>query len=207
EELDVLVERVHVVMGDTRLTPNQGKSTASLNVMRGSQPLRVAAAEARAALITMAAEQLGVPAAELAVTDGVVSPKAGGKGISYGDLIGDRQLSITLEVASKAAAEITRGILLKQKTPLKAFKDYKVVGKSIPRIELPAKVVGTFEYVHNVRVPGMLHGRVIRPPAIGAKLVSVSNKSISGIPNAQVVRRNDFLGVVAPREEDAIKAA
>src|SRR5262249_31654786 len=102
---------------------------------------------------------------------------------------------------------ISRGVLLKPKAPLKAFKDYKVVGKSFRRVELPAKVAATFEYVHNVRVPGMLHGRVVRPPAIGAKLLSVAEDSIRGIPDAKVVRPNDFLGVVAPREEDAIRAA
>ena len=207
EELDVPFERVHVILGDTRLTPHQGKSTASLNVIRGSQPLRVAAAEARAALITMAADKLDVPVAELVVVDGVVKPKSGTGGVSYGELIGDRQLSITLEVQNKAPDEITRGLLLKPKAPLKAFKDYKVVGKPIARVDLPAKVIGTFEYVHNVRVPGMLHGRVIRPPAIGAKLLSVAEDSIRGIPDVRIVRRNDFLGVVAPREEDALKAS
>jgi nicotinate dehydrogenase subunit B len=208
EELDVPFDRVHVILGDTRLTPHQGKSTASLNVIRGSQPLRVAAAEARAALVAMAAEKLKVPASDLVVVDGVIRPKsATSGGISYGELIGDRQLSINLEVADKSEDEITRGLLLKPKAPLKAFKDYKIVGKSIPRVDLPAKVVGTFEFVHNIRVPGMLHGRVVRPPAIGAKLISVSEDSIRGIPDVRIVRRNDFLGVVAQREEDAIKAS
>jgi CO/xanthine dehydrogenase Mo-binding subunit len=208
EELDVPFERVRVVMGDTRLTPNQGKSTASLNVVRGSQPLRVAAAEARAALIAMAADRLGVPAAELTVIDGVVqgmSPNT--KSISYGELIGGEQLSITLETVSESEDDLVRGVQLKPKAKLKAFSEYKVVGKSMPRVDLPAKVAGTFEYVHNVRVPGMLHGRVVRPPAIGAKLLSVAEDSIRDIPDARIVRRNDFLGVVAAREEDAVKAA
>jgi nicotinate dehydrogenase subunit B len=206
EELDVPVERVHVVMGDTRLTPNQGKSTASLNVVRGSQPLRVAAAEARAALVAMAAQRLGMPAAELTVVDGVVRAKSG-QSVSYGELIGERKLSITLDPVSKSEEELTRGVQLKPKAKLKPFSDYKVVGRSVPRIELPAKVAGTFEYVHNVRVPGMLHGRVVRPPAVVAKLWSVAPDSIRGIPDVQIVRRNDFLGVVALREEDAITAA
>jgi CO/xanthine dehydrogenase Mo-binding subunit len=195
-------------MGDTRLTPNQGKSTASLNVVRGSQPLRVAAAEARAALVTMAAEKLGLPAADLTVVDGVVRTKApNGPSISYGELIGDRTLSITLEPVSKSEDELTKGVELKPKAKLKPLGDYKIVGKSVPRIDIPTKVSGTFEYVHNVRVPGMLHGRVVRPPAVGAKLLSVAEVSIRGIADVQIVRRNDFLGVVAPREEDAIKVA
>src|SRR5262249_16671531 len=146
-------ERVHVVMGDTRLTPNQGKSTASFNVVRGSQPVRVAAAEARAALLRMAAEKLRVSATDLEVVDGMVRPKsgAGGKRRSYGELIGNGNFSITLEVGGTSEEDISRGILLKPKAPLKAFKDYKVVGKSFPRVDLPAKIAGTFEYVHNVR--------------------------------------------------------
>ena len=208
EELDVPVARVHVVMGDTRLTPNQGKSTASLNVVRGSQPLRVAAAEARAALVAMAAERLGLPVTELTAEDGVVRAKsAPGRSISYGELVGDRKLSITLEAVSQAEDELIKGVELKAKAKLKAFNEYSVVGKSVPRVDLPPKVAGTFEYVHNVRVPGMLHGRVVRPPAVGAKLLAVAEDSIRGIPDVRVVRRNDFLGVVAPREEDAIKAA
>lgn len=208
EELDVSIGRVRVVMGDTRLTPDQGKTTASMNVVRGSQPVRVAAAEARAALIALAAEKLGVPATELKTGDGFVLPKsASGGGVSYADLIGERSFAVTLEVAGKTAEDLSRGIMLKPKTPLKAFKDYKVVGTSVPRFDIPAKVAGTFEYVHNVRVPGMLHGRVVRPAAVGAKLLSVAEDSIGGIAGARVVRRNDFLGVVAPREEDAIRAA
>jgi nicotinate dehydrogenase subunit B len=207
EELDVPIERVRVVMGDTRLTPDQGKTTASLNVVRGSQPIRVAAAEARSVLVALAVERLGMPAADLRTEGGFVVPRsASGGGISYGELIGDRRFSVTLEVAGRTAEDISRGIMLKPKAPLKRANDYKVVGKSIPRFDIPAKIAGTFEYVHNVRVPGMLHGRVVRPPAIGAKLLSVDADSVRGIADAQVVRRNDFLGVVAPREEDAIRA-
>jgi nicotinate dehydrogenase subunit B len=208
EELDVPVTQVRVVMGDTRLTPDQGKTTASRNVVQGSQPVRVAAAEARMALLALAAERLGIPAGELRTQDGFVLPlAASGGGISYGDLIGDHSFSMTLEVAGRTAEDISRGIVLKQKTPLKPFKDYKVVGTSVPRFDIPAKVAGTFEYVHNVRVPGMVHGRVVRPPAVGAKLLSVHEDSVRGIPGAQIIRRNDFLGVIAPREEDAIRAA
>jgi nicotinate dehydrogenase subunit B len=160
------------------------------------------------ALVDLAAEKLGIPAADLRTQDGFVLPRsASNGGISYGDLIGDRSFSVTLEVAGRTAEDISRGIMLKPKTPLKAAKDYKVVGKSIPRFDIPAKVAGTFEYVHNVRVPGMVHGRVVRPAAIGAKLLSVDGDSIRSIAGAQIVRRNDFLAVVAPREEDAIRAA
>jgi CO/xanthine dehydrogenase Mo-binding subunit len=208
EELDVPVERVHVVMGDTRLTPDQGKTTASLNMIRGSQPIRVAAAEARAALIAMAAERLGLPAEDLETADGTVRVRnAPARSVSYGELIGARNFDIALTLAGTTAEDISRGVMLQPKAPLKAFRDYKVVGRSVPRPDIPGKVIGTFEYIHNIRIPGMLHGRVVRPPAMGAKLLSVSDETIRAIPGAQVVRRNDFLGVVAPREEDAIRAA
>jgi CO/xanthine dehydrogenase Mo-binding subunit len=207
EELDVPIAQVRVVMGDTRLTPDQGKTTASMNVVRGSQPVRVAAAEARRTLLALAAERMGIPAGELHTRDGFVLPlAASGGGVSYGDLIGNRSFSVKLEVAGRTAEDISRGVMLKQQTPLKSFKDYKVIGTSVPRFDIPAKVAGMFEYVHNVRVPGMVHGRVVRPPAVGAKLLSVREDSVRGIPGAQIIRRNDFLGVIAPREEDAIRA-
>jgi nicotinate dehydrogenase subunit B len=208
EELDVPVERVRVIMGDTRVTPDQGKTTASLNVIRGTQPIRIAAAEARAALLRMASEKLGVAEAQLQVEDGIVRP-AGSPGaeMSYGELIGNKTFSITLELAGTTEEDISRGIMLKENAPLKSPADYRVIGQSIPRPDIPDKVSGTYTYVHNVRVPGMLHGRVVRPPAIGATLLSVSDDAFRGIAGAQMVRRSNFLGVVAPREEDAVRAA
>jgi nicotinate dehydrogenase subunit B len=131
EEMDVPVGRVNVIMGDTRLTPNQGKTTASLNVVRGSQPIRVAAAEARAALLRMASERTSVPAADLEVSDGIVRSKSTpSTSISYGELIGGRNFSITLEAQAKDAEDIARGIMLKPKAPLKAMKDFKVPGNA-----------------------------------------------------------------------------
>src|SRR6185437_8644574 len=99
------------------------------------------------------------------------------------------------------------GPLLKAGVPLQSYKTRRNVGKPMPRLDVPAKATGTFAYVHNVRVPGMLHGRVIRLPAFGAKLISVDEASVSSIPHVCVVRRADFLGVVAEREEYAVKAA
>src|SRR5262249_472071 len=160
EELDVPFDAVHIVLGDTRLTPDQGKTTASFNVVRGSQPLRVAAAQARAALLDLAAAKLGVRITDLSVENGVVRSKSGsGASVTYGELIGDKKFNVTLEVAGKSDEDISRGVMLKPKAELKAFKDYKVLGLSIRRVELPAKIFGTFEYVHNIRLSGMLHGR------------------------------------------------
>src|SRR6185437_5586340 len=125
------------------------------------------------------------------------------KSVSYGNLIGDRAFSINIEVEQKTLF----GPKMKGKSALKSPQDYRIVGKSIPRFDVPEKVTGVFEFVHNVRVPGMLHGRVVRLPSVGAKLVSVDESSIAGIPDIRIVRKNDFLGVVAKREEYAIKAA
>jgi CO/xanthine dehydrogenase Mo-binding subunit len=208
EELDVPIERVHVVMGDTRLTPDQGKTTASLNMIRGSQPIRVAAAEARAALVVMAAQRLGVEQADLETIDGTVRVRSTpARSVSYGELIGDRSFDITMELTGRTAEDISRGVMLTPRAPLKELRDYKIVGTSVARPDIPAKVAGTFPYIHNIRIPGMVHGRVVRPPAFGAKLLSVSAESIASVPDAEIVRRNDFLGVVAAREEDAVRAA
>jgi CO/xanthine dehydrogenase Mo-binding subunit len=97
--------------------------------------------------------------------------------------------------------------MLKPGAPLKSNSDFKVLGQSLPRTDIPAKVFGTFEYIHNVSVPGMVHGRVIRPPSIGAKLLSVDDTELKKLKGARTAVRNDFLGVVAEREEDAIEAA
>jgi CO/xanthine dehydrogenase Mo-binding subunit len=204
EELDVPLARVSLVMGDTARTPDQGKSTASQNIVTGVQPLKVAAAEARASLVKLAAERMGVPANTLTAVNGMVRPVSTSTGgIAYADLLKDKLFSIDLEVDK----ETPWGPLLKVKSPLKPVDKYTIVGKPIHREDVPPKVTGTLEYVHNVRVPGMLHGRTIRPPAIGAKLVSVDDGAVRSMKDVRVVRRADFLGVVAEREEDAIRAA
>jgi CO/xanthine dehydrogenase Mo-binding subunit len=187
-------------MGDTRLTPDQGKTTASLNMVRGSQPIRVAAAEARAALLRLAATRLSEPVENLETSDGVVRVRnAPLRKLSYGELIGAGRFDIRLTLAGVTEEDFARGVMLTAKAPLKPAKDYRVVGTPAWRPDIPPKVFGTFEYVHNVRVPGMLHGRVVRPPALGAKLLAVEDASIASIRGALIVRRNDFLGVVAPR--------
>jgi nicotinate dehydrogenase subunit B len=203
DELEVPLDTVRVVMGDTGLTPDQGKSTSSRGVTLGAQPLRVAACEARHALIELGSKRLNVPSADLEARAGFVQMKASaGNRVAYGDLIGDRAFSIDLEVAEATLY----GPRIRTKSPLKSPTDYRVVGKSIPRFDVPPKVTGVFEFVHNVRVPGMLHGRVVRLPSLGAKLLDVDESSVAGIPDVQIVRRNDFLGVVAMREEHAVKA-
>lgn len=193
EELDVALDRIKLVEGDTALTPDQGPTWGSLSIQIGGVQIRQAAATARKALVEMAAKRLGVAPGELEVKYGVVRAKADPtRSTSYSELIGDQQFR--LKVDSKA--------------PLKKPADYTIVGKSIPRVDGPAKVTGEWTFMQDFRVPGMLHARVIRPPAMGATLQSVDEGSVRGIKGlVKVVRIGSFLGVVAEAEWAAIKAA
>src|SRR5215467_15302386 len=192
DELDVPFNRVKLVQGDTALTPDQGPTWGSLSIQIGGMQLRNAAATAKAALLEEAAKRLGAKKEDLKVADGVVS--VGGKRVSYGELIGGKTFALKLDHTKPAAA----------KDP----KDYKFVGKSVPRLDIPEKVTGRFTYMQDVRVPGMLHGRVVRPPALDAKLESVDEGSIKDIAGiVKVVREGNFLGVVAENEWAAIKGA
>ena len=192
DELDVPLNRIKLVQGDTALTPDQGTTWGSLSIQIGGMQLRNAAATARAALLEQAAKRLGVKQDELKVVDGVVS--AGNKRVSYGELIGGKSFALKLDHTKPAAG----------KDP----KDYKLVGKPVPRVDIPDKVTGRFTYMQDFRVPGMLHGRVVRPPAIGATLESVDEASIKDVAGVvKVVRQGNFLGVVAQSEWGAIKAA
>jgi CO/xanthine dehydrogenase Mo-binding subunit len=191
EELGCAVERIAMVEGDTALTPDQGPTAGSTGVMRGGVQIRQAAATAREALIGLAAERLGKSRAELEAAGNEVRPKGGGAGVRFGELVGGRRFDLKID----------------DKAPLKNPAQYTVVGKSLPRPDVPGKVTGRHRFVHDVIVDGMLHGAVIRPPAVGAKLVEVDEASIRAIPGARVVRVNDFLGVVAQYEWDAMSAA
>lgn len=190
DELDVPMSRIALVQGDTLLTPDQGKTWGSLSIQIGGMQLRQAAAAARQALVAEAAKKLGTD--QLTVADGVIS--GGGKKVSYAQLIGGKSFSIKLDPKNP----------VKTKDP----KDYKLVGKPVARLDIPDKVTGKFTYMQDFRLPGMLHGRVVRPPAIGAKLESVDEGSIKDVPGiVKVVRQGDFLGVVAESEWAAIRGA
>ena len=192
DELDVPFNRVEIVQGDTALTPDQGPTFGSLSIQVGGVQIRNAAALARSALLDLAATQLGVKPDELTVSAGTIS--GGGKTVSYGELIGGKAFSLAVDHTKPPKT--------------KDAKDFKIVGTSVPRVDIPDKVTGKFTYMQDFRVPGMLHGRVIRPPAIGATLQSVDDSSISGIAGVvKLVRQGNFLGVVAENEWAAIKAA
>ena len=192
EELSVPFGRVTTIQGDTALTPNQGPTYASLSVQDGGVQIRRAAATAREALLEQAAGKLRVAKGELAVRDGVITPRSGGKGLSYAELVGDRKLAIKVNPAA----------------PLKDPADYTIVGKPVPRLDLPAKIFGTFDFVQDVKVPGMLHARMIHPAAVRAKLESFNDAACRRIPGyVRAVRKGDFLAVVAANEWAAISAS
>jgi CO/xanthine dehydrogenase Mo-binding subunit len=190
EELGIGVDRIRLVEGDTSLTPNQGPTGGSSGVARGGIQIRQAAATAREALIRMGATALGLPASDLEAVNGEVRPKSGGKGIGFGVLIGDKRFSVELN----------------PNAPLKDPNTYTIVAQSLPRPDVPDKATGRHVYVHDLIVPGMVHGRVRRPPAVDATLATVDESSLAAIPGARVVRIRDFLGVVAPDEWDAVRA-
>jgi nicotinate dehydrogenase subunit B len=199
EELDVSFARVVVVLGDTSRVPNQGATIASETIQITAVPLRNAAAQARHFLAARAAERLGLSVEELVIEDGLIRGKDN-RSVSYGELIGGE--TIRLELADDV--------------PVKAVNAYTIVGQSVPRTDLPAKATGELVYVHDVRVPGMLHGRVVRPPYagvdagafVGTSLIAVDESSVRDIPGlVAVVRIGDFVGVIAEREENAVKAA
>lgn len=192
EELDVPLASVTVVEGDTALTPDQGATYGSQSIQTGGLQIRQAAATARHALLDQAAQRLNVDKSELSIGDGKISAKSGGASVTYAELIGGKtfELKVDKDVATKAPA------------------DYKIVGKSIARLDVPDKLTGRFTYMHDFRVPGMLHGSVVRPPAIGATLESVDEASIKDIPGIiKVVREGNFLGIVTDNEWSAVRAA
>lgn len=192
EELDVPLGRVHVVEGDTALTPAQGKTWGSLSIQNGGVQIRQAAATARQALLEEAAKQFGVPAESVIVEQGTVRSRSGTNQITYGELIGGKTFSLKLD----------------KQAPLKDPATYKIVGHPVPRFDIPAKMTGQFTYMQDFKLPGMLHGRVVRPPAIGATLLSVDENSVKNVLGlVKVVRQENFLGVVAESEWGAIQAA
>jgi CO/xanthine dehydrogenase Mo-binding subunit len=190
EELGVGVERITLVEGDTALTPDQGPTAGSTGIMRGGIQIRQAAATAREALLRLGSEKLAKPVEELVVTDGEVRPTTGGPAIGFGVLVGSRRF----------------GLKLDPKARLKSPADYTIVGKAVRRPDIPAKMAGRHPYMHDFAMPGMLHARVVRPPAVGATLLEVDEGSVTVIPGARVVRIKDFLAVVALDEWDAVCA-
>jgi nicotinate dehydrogenase subunit B len=204
EELDVSWRKIKVDMGDTAKTIDQATTSGSRTIERAGPQVRQAAAAARKELLRLAAEKLGAPVEKLYVRDGIVSVQgAPSKRVSYAQLIGGKRFNVKIQAEGRAG-ELKLAQDVKPKDP----KEYHTVGRPIARLDLPPKVTGEAVYVHDVRVPGMLHGRVIRPPVINTEPVSIDEHSIKDIPGVvQVIRQRSFLGVVAKTEWGAIQAA
>ncbi len=204
EEIDVPMARLDMVLGHTNAAPNQGPTIASASIQISAVPLRRAAAQAREHLMQLAAERWNLPRDALRVRDGVVRPRSDDdpRQLDYGELLAGQHIRLTLAPPD-------------QPVRLKPASDYRIVGQGVARVDIPAKATGELSFVHDVRVPGMRHGRVVRPPHpgrdagdfIGRCLIDVDRDSVAHLPgNVQVVAQGDFIGVVADREEQAIAA-
>ena len=197
EELDLDMSQLKWVVLDTSVTPDQGATTSSSSIHRGGPQLRAAAAEARAVLLALASTRLGVQAGSLVVSKGVVSIDSHpARSVTYGELLGDKPFTVKLTGTA----------------PQKPINRYRLVGTRAPRVDIPDKASGKYMHIQHLRMPEMLHGRVVRPRGQraygdGAKPLAVDENTIAGIPGARVVRKGDFVGVVAPQEWDAVKAA
>jgi nicotinate dehydrogenase subunit B len=204
EELDVPIERINMDSGDTSRSIEQGSTVGSRTIERAGPQVRQAAAAARQQLLKLAAAHLAAPVEKLNVVNGVVSVAADStKKITYGQLIGGKRFNTKI-TASGSGWDMKVAPEVKAKDP----KQYKVVGQSVKRVELPAKVTGEHDYIHDVRIANMLHGRVVRPPVINTEPVSIDRESIRGIPGVvMIAREGKFIGVVAETEWSAIKAA
>jgi len=193
EELRLSLHKVKLIQCDTSMTPDQGTTSGSQSTPTNfnSLNLALAAATAREALLGMAAQKLGVPTDQLTIEDGVISAKSG-EHLTYGELIGGKRLALKVNPAAK------------RRTP----DEWKILGQPVPSMDRVALMTGTFEFVHNVHVPGMVHGRVVRPPEIGATVAKVDEQSVAHVPGLiKVVVRKNFVGVVAEKQFQAEQAA
>jgi nicotinate dehydrogenase subunit B len=193
EELDLPLERVHLVMGDTTRTPNEGYTAGSMTISASGTALRQAAAEARRLLLEMAASALDATLDELTALNGVISvTNDPARSITYAELMGGKAFN----------REVPEDV------PQKRPQDYRIVGTSAPRLDLLAKVSGAPSFVQDIRLPGMLHARLAHPPSVNARLIHMDESSVKNVPGlVKIEQRGNFIGVIAEREEQAIQAA
>jgi CO/xanthine dehydrogenase Mo-binding subunit len=201
DELDIAYENTSCVMGSTDRTVDQGGSGGSDALQTDGYPMRRVAAEARRVLLDLAATHFGVPVTALVVSDGVVSIAADpARKVTYGALIGGKRFNVTLTGKN---TDTTTGV-----AKLKSVRDMKNVGQSPRRYDIPAKVDGSLKWAVDVKLPGMVHARHVRPPVAGATLVSVDESSVRNVPGfVRVVTKGNYVAVICQREEQAIRAA
>jgi len=201
EELDFAYDKTSCVMGSTDITVDQGGSGGSTAMERDAWPMRRVAAEARRVLLEMGSTKLGAPVDQLTVREGVITLKSDpSKRVTYGELVGGKKFHVALTGANINA---TTGV-----AKVKSVQDHKIVGLSPQRYDIPAKVDGSLKWAVDVKLPGMVHARNIKPPVAGAKLISIDESSVKNLPGfIRVVSKGNYVAVVCEREEQAINAA
>ncbi len=204
EELDVSFRRIHMITGDTAETIDQSQTSGSRTLHKAGPQLRQAAAAGRRELLKLASVRLDAPIEQLTVDDGKVSVAgSASKSVTYWELLGGKRFNLAITATGTGSA-----MKIAPEYAAKDPKDYKIVGTSVPRVDLPAKFTGEFTYSADVRVPGMLHGRVVRPAHTISTPINVDESSVQHIPGVlKVVKDGRFVGVVATTEWAAIQAA
>lgn len=202
EELRVRPETITLIMGDTDRTPDGGWSADFLN---GAENLRKVAAYTYQALIGLAAERLGVPVASLTVVDGVARTGGGARTVSYAELVKGRELDLTIPITSNVKSPV--GIRVTGDPPMKPVSEYIVIGTSFPAKHVEDKVTARTEWVADLRLPGMLHARMVRPSGLGSTLISAGVVDKQRFPTADVVVKGNLVAVVSPTEWEAVGAA
>jgi len=201
DELDIAYDQTSLVMGSTDVTVDQGGSGGSDAIQVDGWPMRRVAAEARRVLLELASERFGVPVGQLTVREGAITVTADpSRTATYGELIGGRRFNITL---TGDTINATAGV-----AAVKAVQDLSIVGQSLPRYDIPAKVDGSLQWAVDIKLPGMVHARNVKPPLAGATLVSIDESSVRDLPGfVSVVSRGNYVAIVCEREEQAINAA
>jgi CO/xanthine dehydrogenase Mo-binding subunit len=201
DELDIAYDKTRLVMGSTDTTPDQGGSGGSDAIERDGWPARRVSAEARRVLLDLGSERLGTPASELVVRDATVFVKANpAKSVTYASLVGGKRFNVALTGRN---VDFTTG-----QAAVKPVQELRVIGTPVPRYDIPAKVDGSLTWAVDMKLPGMLHARNVKPPVAGATLRSVDESSVANVPGlVRVVRRGNYLAVVCEREEHAIQAS
>lgn len=203
DELDASMENINVIMGDTLLTVNQGGGSGSTGIELGSKPIVQAAAEARRFIVNHAARRFGLLPQQILLRDGMaVSTLDVNQSLSYGELLSDGYFDIKLNWNGVYGNGLDVSSLALPKTS----DQYSVVGSSFQRPEITNIVYGNFKFITEVKIPGMWHARMVRPPHAGAEIIEIDIDSISDIPNTELIRQGNFLAVIAPKEWHAIKA-
>jgi nicotinate dehydrogenase subunit B len=201
DELDIAYDRTSVIMGSTDVTVDQGGSGGSDALQTDGWPMRRVAAEARRVLLELASTRFGVPVDQLTVSEGVISIKTDpSKTATYGELIGGKRFNVTLTGNN---ADATTGV-----AKLKTVQELRIVGQSPQRYDIPPKVDGSLKWAVDVKLPGMVHARNVKPPVAGAKLIAIDESSVRALPGfVRVVSKGNYVAVVCEREEQAIAAA